>query len=189
LVTERRQRLDLFRPTGLDRGRSRRIEAAWYLTKMVFFLTAFPWPARLKAALLRLFGAQVGTGLVMRPRVNIHFPWKLTLGDHVWIGEGCTILNLEPISIADHSALAHEVYLAAGGHDIGDPTLSYRNRPIVIETGCWVATRAMIGPGVTIGENSVVGAGAIVMKSVPPNSVMGSAVSKRLSDRVIREAE
>jgi putative colanic acid biosynthesis acetyltransferase WcaF len=74
------------------------MEIAWYLVKVVFFLTAIPWPSSLKAALLRRFGAQVGQGVVIAPRVNVHMPWKVTIGDHSWIGEEVFLLSLEPIS-------------------------------------------------------------------------------------------
>lgn len=162
----------MFEGTGLERGRSRLVEVAWVLVRWMFFLTPLPWPNRIKAMLLRLFGAEVGVGVNIRPRVNIHFPWKLKLGNHCWIGDSCELLNLEPIVIEDNSALAHEVYLAAASHDIRSRSLRYANKPIVIRKGCWIATRAFIGPGVEIGEQSVVGACAVVVKSVPPYSVV-----------------
>jgi putative colanic acid biosynthesis acetyltransferase WcaF len=177
------QRLDCFRPTGLDRGRPRHIELLWYFVKVFFFLSSWPWPNSLKRRLLVAFGAKVGKGLYLRPRVNIHFPWKLTLGDYCWIGDDCVILNLEPVVFEDHVALAHEVYLAAGSHNIRSRSLAYANKPITIRRGCWIATRAFIGPGVTIGENCVVGAGAIVLKSVPDNSIVGSNVAQVIGTR------
>jgi acetyltransferase-like isoleucine patch superfamily enzyme len=64
------------------------------------------------------------------------------------------------------------VYLAAAGHDTSSGSMAYQNRPIRIGRSAWVATRALIGPGVTVGEGAVIGAGAVVLKDVPPNSVM-----------------
>ena len=72
---------------GYNREAGKLKLVSWYLVKMCFFLTAFPFPSGLKAALLRLYGAKVGKGLVIKPRVNIHMPWKLEIGDDVWIGE------------------------------------------------------------------------------------------------------
>ncbi|MET1054808.1 MAG: colanic acid biosynthesis acetyltransferase WcaF, partial [Pedobacter sp.] len=72
---------------GLDRGAGKIKEICWYFTKMIFFLSAFPWPSSIKCSLLRFFGAKVGSGVNIKPRVNIHFPWKLVVGNDVWIGE------------------------------------------------------------------------------------------------------
>src|SRR5690349_16550535 len=104
-------RLDKFDKTiGMVRGKPFWYEAVWYLVKCAFFLSAVPWPSRLKRWLLVRFGANVGTGLVLRPRVNFHMPWKLTIGDHCWIGEGCEFLSLEPIALADHVVVSHRAY-------------------------------------------------------------------------------
>lgn len=149
----------------------------------MFFLSSLPWPSSFKASLLRMFGAKVGRGVYIRPRVNIHFPWKLTLGDYCWIGDRCEILNLEPVTMGDHAALAHDVYLAAGSHDIRSRTMKYANKPITIGRGTWIATRAFIGPGVEIGENCVVGACAVVLKSVAPNSIVGSNLATVVGTR------
>lgn len=165
-------RNDLFDKTRFDRGRSRTVEATWYLIKIVFFLSAWPWPVALKVRLLRAFGCEVGTGLVLRPRVNIHFPWKLKIGDHCWIGERTEILNLESVVLDDHSTLSHDVYLAAAGHDSSSASMAYKNQPIRIGRSAWVTTRAFVGPGVTVGEGAVIGAGAVVLYDVEPNTVM-----------------
>ena len=115
---ERQVRLDLLDPTvGHDRGRSRPTLAAWYLCKWFFFLTAFPWPSGLKRRLLVIFGAEVGRGLHMKPRVNVHFPWKLRMGEHCWVGERTEILNLETVTMGSHVALPHDIYLATAGKD------------------------------------------------------------------------
>lgn len=165
-------RNDLFDKSRFDRGRPKRVEAAWYLIKIVFFLSAWPWPVGLKVRILRAFGCEVGIGLVLRPRVNIHFPWRLTIGDHCWIGERTEILNLASVVLEDHCTLSHDVYLAAAGHDTSSASMAYKNRPIRIGRSAWVTTRAFVGPGVTVGEGAVIGAGAVVMRDVEPNSVM-----------------
>jgi putative colanic acid biosynthesis acetyltransferase WcaF len=180
-------RLDKFdKSIGLFRGRPFWYEAAWYVVKCAFFLSPLPWPTRTKRWLLKRFGARVGTGLVLRPRVNIHMPWKLVIGDHCWIGEGCDFLNLEPIVLGDHVVISHRVYLAAGNHDWEDHTMPYRNEPITIERGAWVASCAFVGPGVTVGEHSIVGAGSVVTRSVPSWSVVQGNPATVVKPRVLR---
>ncbi len=179
-------RNDLFDKSEFDRGRPRAVEAAWYIIKLIFFLSPLPWPSGLKCRLLRDFGCTVGSGLVLRPRVNIHFPWKLEIGDHVWIGERTEILNLETVILEDHSTLSHDVYIAAAGHDSSSATMAYKNRPVRVGRSAWVTSRAFIGPGVTVGEGAVVGAGAVVLRDVEPMSVMVGNPAVRVATRRIR---
>jgi len=179
-----RVRLDLFDArTGLDRGRPRPVEAAWYLVKILFFLTAFPWPSAWKASWLRRFGARVGVGAVLKPRINILFPWKLTLGDHVWIGEEVLILNFEPVSVGDHCCLSQRVFLCGGNHDFRDPAMAYRNAPITVEPGAWIGAQSFIAPGVTIGSEAVVTAGPVVTASLPAAQVCGGNPCRPLKPR------
>jgi putative colanic acid biosynthesis acetyltransferase WcaF len=133
-----------------------------------------------------LFGANIGKGFVIRPRVNIHMPWKLIVGDHCWIGEGCEFLNFEAIRLEDHVAIAHRVYLAAGGHDYADHTMPYKNGPITIQYGTWIASCAFIGPSVVIGEHCVIGAGSVVVRSVPPWSVVHGNPAIVVKKRVLK---
>ena len=87
---------------GFDRGKHFFVVSLWWLVKSLFFNTSFPWPSFFKVYLLRLFGANLGCGIVIKPRVNIHHPWMLSLGDSVWLGEEVNIINFEDVSI-EHS--------------------------------------------------------------------------------------
>ena len=96
-----RVRNDLFDPRkNFDLGRPRSVFMLWYLLKCVFFLSSFPWPSRFKSWLLRLFGAEVGRAVYWKPRVNIHIPWNLKVGDHTWVGEEVCIINFAPSASA-----------------------------------------------------------------------------------------
>ena len=176
-------RLDQFSTAGFDRGASRAKEIAWYFIKVWFFLSPWPWPNRLKRWLLIRFGAKIGKGLYMRPRVNIHMPWKLTMGDYCSVGDMADLLNMESITMGNHVTIGHQAYIAAASHDPRSRTFAYANKPVVIESGVWVATRAFVGAGVTIGENSVIGACATVLKSVPPNSFVGTSLGQVIGTR------
>lgn len=158
---------------GLDRGRSKGTEMLWYLLKCFFLLSALPWPMGLKRCLLRSFGAKVGHGVVIKPRVNVHFPWKLEIGDYAWIGEEVFILNFEPVKIGAHACISQRAFLCTGNHDYRDPCFSYRNAPIGIGSGVWVGAGVFVGPGVQIGEEAVAAAGAVLTRSVPKNTIWG----------------
>jgi putative colanic acid biosynthesis acetyltransferase WcaF len=156
---------------GLERGRSKLVEALWYLVKCALFLNPLPFPSAGKRAVLRLFGARVGRGVVLKPRVNIHFPWKLTVGDFTWIGEEVFILNFEPVSIGAHCCLSQRAFLCGGNHDYRRPEMPYRNGPITVGDGAWVGAQAFIAPDVTIGREAVIAAGSVVSRSLPPGMV------------------
>jgi len=131
-------------------------------------------PKRLRVVLLRLFGSAVGNSVVIRHRVRVLWPWKLTIGDHSWIGEGAWLLNLEPISIGRNVCISQEVLLCTGSHDRTDRRFRYDNGPIRICDDSWIATQALVLRGVTIGQNSVVGARAVVSRSTPPRTIISA---------------
>ena len=167
-----RVRNDLFDArAGLDRGRPFWFEAVWYVCKYLLFLTPLPVPSSIKRSVLRLFGARIGRGVVIKPRVNIHFPWKLAIGDHTWVGEEVFLLNFEPITIGNQCCISQRAFLCTGNHDYREPSMPYRNRPITVEDGAWVGAQTFVSPGVTIGAETVIGAGSIVTKSQPAGVV------------------
>jgi putative colanic acid biosynthesis acetyltransferase WcaF len=167
-----RVRNDRFDPVeGMDRGRPVLIEVAWYLVKWLLFLTAFPVPSALKRGILRLFGAQIGKGVIIKPRVNIHMPWKLAVGDFSWIGEEVFILNFEPVTIGSHCCVSQRVFLCTGNHDYRQTHMPFRNAPITIADGAWIGAQTFVAPGVEIGTEAVIAAGSVVTKSQPARMV------------------
>ena len=167
-----RVHLDLFDVTRtLDRGRPKWFEAVWYLVKIVFFLSALPWPSSLKVSFLRAFGAKIGRGVVIKPRINIYLPWRLEVGNHSWIGEEVFILNFDPVRIGSHACVSQRAFLCTGNHDFRDEKFSFRSAPISIGDGAWVGAAVFVGPGVEIGDEAVVTAGAVVLKSLPAGRI------------------
>lgn len=164
--------LDQFNASlGLDREASKLKEVIWYLVKMIFFLSAFPFSSGIKVKLLRCFGAKIGKGVIIKPRVNIHMPWKLQVCDHVWIGEEVFVLNFQGVFIGNHVCVSQRVFLCGGNHDYHDPGMKYRNGPIVLMDGCWVGASCFVGPDVSIGVDTVVSAGSVVTRSLDGNGI------------------
>lgn len=156
---------------GLDRGVRKLTEMMWYLVKIIFFLSAIPYPSRFKVMVLRLFGAKIGKGVVVKPRVNIHFPWKLTIGDNVWIGEEVFVLNFEQLTIGNNVCISQRAFICGGNHDYKDPSMPYRNGPITLEDGCWIGASSFVGPNVSIDTDTVVSAGSVVTQSLEGNGI------------------
>ena len=121
----------------------------------------------LKVRLLRLFGAQIGKGVRIKPGVRVKFPWRLTVGDDCWIGEQVWIDNLAPVVLEHDVCLSQGVYLCTGNHDWSKPTFNLRLGSIKIGHSAWIGAKAVVCPGVTVGEGAVltvnsVAAGALV---------------------------
>lgn len=144
-----------------------------------------PWSG-LKVSLLRTFGATIGCQVRIKPGVRIKFPWRLTVGNYVWIGENAWLDNLAPITIASHVCLSQSVYLCTGNHDWSHPHFSLNIAPITIEAGSWVAAGAMIGPGVTVGQGAVLSLGSVTGRSLDPMTIYAGNPACPLKRRVIR---
>src|SRR4051812_31678901 len=158
---------------AFDRGAPRWREALWLLVKCLFFLPPIPFPSALRVALLRSFGATVGRGVVIRSRVNITYPWRLAIGDHVWLGEEVVILSLAQVTIESNVCISQRAFLCTGSHNFRSPGFDLITKPITIREGSWIAAQAFIAPGVTVGPGGMVRAGAVVTRDVAPDVVEG----------------
>ena len=168
-------RLRLFDPSVNYDGHSKYRFIVWYIIKILFFKTSVPWPSSLKVFLLRLFGATVGKRVVLKPNINFHFPWNLSIGSDVWIGEDVFVLNFSPVTISSNVCISQRSFLCTGNHNFRDQAFSYRNAPITISSGCWIGASSFIGPGVSIGTESVVSAGTILTQSIGHNLIIKPA--------------
>ncbi|GAA4463463.1 putative colanic acid biosynthesis acetyltransferase [Nibrella saemangeumensis] len=136
----------------------------WFLTNAVFLNSYLPIPVAVKVAILRLFGARIGTGAVIKPAVNIKYPWFLQLGDHVWIGENVWIDNLSPVTIGSHVCISQGAMLLTGNHDYRSPAFDLTTKPIVLEDGVWIGARSVVCPGVTCHSHAVLAVGSVATR-------------------------
>lgn len=162
--------LDQFDNSSFQRGAPRWKESAWMVVKIVFFLSAVPWPSSFKALLLRMFGAKIGSGLVIRPRVNITFPWRFECGSQVWIGEETLILSLAQVTLGSHVCLSQRVFLCTGSHVFHSESFDLTTAPICVGDHTWIAAGAFVGPGVRVGMGCRVAALTRIVSDVPDGS-------------------
>lgn len=116
---------------------------------------------RVKTLLLKLFGAQLGDGVVIKPSVNIKYPWLLTLGHDVWIGERVWIDNLVPVVIGDNVCISQGAFLLTGNHDYTKKSFDLITRGIRLEDGVWIGARSVVCPGVVCHSHSVLAVGSV----------------------------
>ena len=163
--------LSKFSTGGFERGAGTLKELLWRLVSLVLFQLCPVKLSGLKATVLRCFGASVGRGVVIKPEVKITFPWKLTLGDHVWLGEECWLLNLAPITLASNVSISQRAFLCTGNHDYKSPTFDLITEPIQVGQGAWVGAGAFVGPGVSMGSHAVLTAGSVATKDLEPYGI------------------
>lgn len=177
--------LSKYSPKGFDRGVGIFKEALWLVVSLVLFrLCPFSFSA-LKCAVLRAFGARIGVGVTIKPQVKITFPWKLTIGDHVWLGEECWLLNLERITIGNNVCISQRAFLCTGSHNYKSPTFDLITKPITVEDGAWIGAGCWVGPGVTAGADSVLTAGSVATKDLEPGGIYRGNPAVLLKQRVI----
>ena len=177
--------LSRFSTGNFDRGAGPIKEAIWLLIRLVLFQLCPVGLSALKCSILRLFGAKIGRGVVIKPRVNITFPWKLEVGDHVWLGEECWLLNLDTISLASNSCISQRAFLCTGSHDYKSREFDLIVKPIRVEEGSWVGACAWVGPGVRIGSNAILTAGSVAAKDLEPFGIYQGNPATRIRDRAM----
>lgn len=158
---------------GFDRGSGLFREACWVIVKSLFFLPRYPLPSAFRVSLLRLFGASVGQRVVIRAGVNITFPWRLEVGDHVWIGEEVYLLNLAPIKLGSHVCISQRAFLCTGSHRFDRATFDLETRSIEVGDGCWICAQAFVCPGITFQPSSGCAAGSVVTRDVVQGTFVG----------------
>jgi putative colanic acid biosynthesis acetyltransferase WcaF len=137
---------------------------------------------------LRCFGARVGHEVHIYNSARIYFPWNLAIGDWSAIGEGAFIYNLGPVTIGKQVTISQRAHLCAGTHDYTDPTMPLLKPPIEIGDQAWVCADAFVGPGVKVGQGAVVGARAVVVKSVETWTIVAGNPAREIKRRQFKRA-
>lgn len=154
-----------------DRGRSGSFILLWWLVQAIAFPLSPHNLNGFRCWLLRLFGAKVGTGVMIRPTARFTYAWKVEIGDYSWIGDDVVFYSLDHIKIGSQCVISQKSYLCTGSHDRQDVAFGLITNPIVIGNGVWIAADCFIAPGVKIGANAVIGARSSVFKDIPEQQV------------------
>ena len=157
----------------------------WYFVNALFVRTSWNPFMGIKVCLLRLFGAKIGKRLIIKNNVVVKFPWKLTVGDDVWLGENCWLDDLDNITIGNNVCISQGALLITGNHDYTKINFPYRNAPIVVEDGAWVGAKAVVTAGVTVATHSVLTVGSVVTKNTEPYGIYQGNPAKKVKERVI----
>ncbi|GAB3701042.1 putative colanic acid biosynthesis acetyltransferase [Spirosoma flavus] len=138
----------------------------WFLVNAFFLNTYLPIPVRFKLAVLRLFGAKIGKGVMIKPAVNIKYPWLLRIGNYVWIGEQVWIDNLSEVSIGDNTCLSQGSMLLTGNHDYRRSTFDLTTRPITLADGVWIGAKSVVCAGVSCESHAVLAVNSVATRTL-----------------------
>lgn len=188
-MTKSQTRLDLYNNSWYHPGRGSLVRMAWYFVNVLIFNHGlFPFSS-IKVFFLRLFGAKIGNSVVIKPSVNIKYPWHLFVGDFTWIGENVWIDNLAPVTIGAHCCLSQGAFLFCGNHNYKKERFDLMVSPIVLEQGAWVGAKATLCPGTTMGDHSVLATGSVASGNLESRWLYQGNPALKIRQRIIEEEE
>ncbi|MEA5619740.1 WcaF family extracellular polysaccharide biosynthesis acetyltransferase [Cronbergia sp. UHCC 0137] len=178
-------RLDNYSTGNYSPGASYSQQLLWYFIGSPLVESYWLPVSSLKVWILRIFGAKVGNGVRIKTGVKVKFPWRLSIGDFVWIGENTWIDNLAPVVLENHVCLSQGVYLCTGNHDWTHPDFKLTPTPIHIQEGSWIGAKSVIGPGVTIGKGAVLALSSVTGRSLEPMMIYAGNPAQSVKKRIM----
>lgn len=164
-------------------GRTKAI--AWFFVNACFMSCSWNPFSGLRIRLLRLFGARIGKGVVVKPSVNIKYPWNLTVGDYTWIGENVWIDNLAQVTIGSNVCISQGAMLLCGNHNYKKTTFDLMVGEITVEDGAWIGAKCVVCPHVKVGSHSVLTVGSVATKDCSPFGIYQGHPAVKIKDRII----
>jgi putative colanic acid biosynthesis acetyltransferase WcaF len=143
----------------------------WSAMEILFVTNPWQISSALRVLVLRIFGAQIGSDVVIRPRTRVKFPWKLNIGDRTWVGEGVWIHNQDEVALGADVVISQESFLTTGSH-AHRQDMALLTAPILIQDGTWVTSRCMILGGTDLGKSSLVTPMSVVRGTYPSNVIL-----------------
>jgi putative colanic acid biosynthesis acetyltransferase WcaF len=168
-------------------GGSRFSRALWFFAGLPLVRSPLMPLSTVRAQVLRIFGAKIGHGVVIKPGVRIKYPWRLRVGNHSWIGEDCWIDNVADVDIGSNVCLSQGSYVCTGNHDWSDIAFGLRPQQVQIKDGAWIGAQAKIAPGVTVCEGAVVAPGSVVHHHVPAYEIHSGNPAQFIRRRIVRK--
>ena len=176
-------RLDQYTPGTYTPGAAYWKQVLWYFVGSPLVASDWIPISAFKVWLLRCFGGQIGKNVNIKPGVRIKFPWRLTVGDCVWIGEDAWIDNVATVTIDNHVCISQGAYLCTGNHDWNNPNFQLITASIHIQESSWIAAKCVVGPGVVIGRGAVLALGGVAAKSLEPMTIYAGNPAQAIKQR------
>lgn len=178
------QHLNRYKNPKNFRGKSKLVVQLWWLVQATVFKMSPQFLYGWRRFLLRCFGAKIGKKVIIRPSVQITYPWKVSIGDYSWIGDEVVLYSLGEIQIGSNTVISQRSYICTGSHDYNSENFNIYSQKITIGDKCWLATDVYVAPSISIGNFTVVGARSSVFSNLPSNKVCVGSPAKPIKDRV-----
>ncbi len=170
-----------FRPAFAAQDRARRL--AWNVCRALLYQTS-PRPIHAwRAFLLRRFGAKLGPGCRFYPAAKVWAPWNLVCADAVTVADGAEIYNPAPMRFGSHAIVSQGAFLCGATHDYDDPRFPLLGYAIDVGAYAWICARAMVAPGVSVGEGAVLGMGSVATRDLEPWGVYAGVPAVKVKER------
>lgn len=157
----------------------------WYFTNTLFFINPLNPSSSIKVYLLRFFGAKIGKGVIIKPSINIKYPWNLSIGDYTWIGENVWIDNLTKVEIGSNVCISQGAMLLCGNHNYKKTTFDLMIGEIVLEDGAWIGAQSVVCPGVTVHSHAVLGVNSVANRDLETYTIYQGNPAKAIRTRSI----
>lgn len=167
---------------GTSWDRPKAVIYLWAAVELIFVTNPWQVSSGLRVAVLRAFGANIGHGVIFRPRTRVKFPWKLSVGDRSWIGEGVWIHNQDIVRIGHDTVVSQETMITTGSH-AHRRDMALITKPVIIGNGTWITARCVVTGGAVIGDSSLVKPMTVVSGAVGSGVIFGSTESQVLGPR------
>jgi acetyltransferase-like isoleucine patch superfamily enzyme len=162
-----------------------------YLNNLIFLIIEL-LPSFLRVIFFKIALKRLGSNSLIDYKTYFRYPSKISIGDNVAINRGCEfytsfLVKGGEITLGNNVVLSPNVRIYAIGHDPKTERLEGVAGPVVIEDDVWIAANSVLLPNVRVGRGSVVGAGSVVTKDIPPNSIAVGIPAKVIKKRVFRD--
>jgi len=163
---------------------NRLIRSLWFVVSLVFIQNKLNPFNSLKVILLRIFGAKIGRDVVVKPGVNIKYPWKLEVGNYVWIGEDVWIDNLDDVVIGNNVCISQGVMLLSGNHNYKKSTFDLIIGKIKIKDGVWIGAKSIVTQNVVCENHSVLTVNSVASSNLDSYSVYTGNPAEKVRNRI-----
>jgi putative colanic acid biosynthesis acetyltransferase WcaF len=157
----------------------------WFFCNAFFLQNKYNPFSKVKVMVLRIFGAKIGTGVVLKQSISVKYPWKLTIGNYSWIGENVWIDNLDDIKIGNNVCISQGAMLLCGNHNYNKSTFDLKIGTIILENGVWIGAKSIVTQNVVCKSHSVLAVNSVASKDLESFSVYKGSPAIKIRDRKI----